>query len=498
MGGRPHVVFLRNPTMQIDPADRFEAAGIRVTTVGAVPEALTVLRRERVSCVVTNCEVKRADGRRFMGWSELVDRIGSEFPGIPVVLYAEIDNRDLIEVAHRSDVFAYVPRDSRAPALDRLLEEVRAAIEHRPEIRRATRQAEINEAVREVNRVLVRSDSREGVKQRVCEVLAGCRRYEAAAFATVDGSVAISATGGDLATVGRTAPIRAAATSGQVVATDLDVAGHDSGADADHERLLAAPVRYGDDRYGVLVVYADRPDVFDADEQATLEELAHSVAHAIDAVRTHDRLRERTRELERERERLSELTRIISHEFRNPLQIAMGRVEVLAEQIESKSLESIRRSHDRLNFLIDDLTAITTVGERSYETEQVPVRDCVAAARDGVRSDELAVAVETDATVVAEPDRLRRIVENVIRLAVDRDADRVTVERRDDGLHLCHDGRTTGSPGDAFETDYAPGDEGTGIVLAAVDAIASSHGWSAEARTIDGQFHLCLTGLEFV
>jgi PAS domain-containing protein len=47
--------------------------------------------------------------------------------------------------------------------------------------------------------------------------------------------------------------------------------------------MAAVPLKYGNESYGGLNVYADRPDAFNAAEQAVLEELGDDIGHAIHA-----------------------------------------------------------------------------------------------------------------------------------------------------------------------------------------------------------------------
>jgi signal transduction histidine kinase len=71
-------------------------------------------------------------------------------------------------------------------------------------------------------------------------------------------------------------------------------------------------------------------------------------------------LRERTtalvareRELERKNDRLEEFASVISHDLRNPLNVAQGHLELAREGIESEHLDTVADSHDRMNRLIE-------------------------------------------------------------------------------------------------------------------------------------------------
>lgn len=51
-----------------------------------------------------------------------------------------------------------------------------------------------------------------------------------------------------------------------------------------YRSIASMPLEYSDTLYGVMTVYADKPGVFEADEEAVLSELARTIAHAINAV----------------------------------------------------------------------------------------------------------------------------------------------------------------------------------------------------------------------
>lgn len=56
-----------------------------------------------------------------------------------------------------------------------------------------------------------------------------------------------------------------------------------------------------------------------------------------------------TPELERQNERLEEFTSVVSHDLRNPLNVAEARLELVKEECESEHLDSINRAHERMH-----------------------------------------------------------------------------------------------------------------------------------------------------
>lgn len=95
------------------------------------------------------------------------------------------------------------------------------------------------------------------------------------------------------------------------------------------ESVFAVPLNYEGNHFGVLALYSNRASAFQTDERRALGEAARNVALAIHAAEARVELQERTRALKRQHDRLEEFARVISHELRHPLQVAMGRLEIV-------------------------------------------------------------------------------------------------------------------------------------------------------------------------
>jgi len=195
------------------------------------------------------------------------------------------------------------------------------------------------------------------------------------------------------------------------------------------------------------------------------------------------------RQLERQNERLERFAGVISHDLRNPLEVALGRLEFAREDGDEEHFDIVERSLHRINDLIDDVLTLAREGE----TVSDPVRtDLATVASDAwtvVDSETATLAVETESTLRADPSRLQQLFENVFRNAVEH-ADSsvaITVGDLDDarGFFIADDG--PGIPEEdreaVFEPGYTSGD-GTGLGLSIVRTIAEAHGW--EVSVADG------------
>ena len=200
--------------------------------------------------------------------------------------------------------------------------------------------------------------------------------------------------------------------------------------------------------------------------------------------------KERERKLQQQNERLEQFASVVSHDLRNPLNVLSGRLELAAETGDEEHFEVAQDTLDRMETMIDDLLGLARDGQFVEETEPVALPDLLTRCREAVDAEGFSLVVETDATVVADPSRLRRLFENLFRNSVEHGDGDVTVWVGDepDGFYVEDDG--PGIPPDQkdriFETGYTTESDGTGLGLAIVESIAEAHGWSIRVSDAEG------------
>lgn len=211
--------------------------------------------------------------------------------------------------------------------------------------------------------------------------------------------------------------------------------------------------------------------------------------------------REDHRRQRREARRLEEFASIVSHDLRNPLQVAEGHLELAAEDCDSDHVDAASRTLDRMHRLVDDLLALATEGEGSLEIEPVDLADLADRCWQTVRSEGGRLEAGAAGTIRADPDRLQQLLENLLGNAVGHGGPDVTVTvgTTAEGFFVADDG--PGIPADdresVFEWGYTTAAEGTGYGLAIVEAIASSHGWDVRVSdSEDGGARFEFTGVE--
>ena len=250
--------------------------------------------------------------------------------------------------------------------------------------------------------------------------------------------------------------------------------------------------------------------------------------------------------VKRANERLEEFTRIVSHDLRNPLSVAIGRLELAREECDSEHLAAVERANERMQSLIDDLLALARQGEVVTDPEPVALSDCIADCWEHVETDGAHLVVDDGPVIYADESRLKHVFENLFRNSVEhgstnsrpaaddsvehgstrsRPGDDDSVEggsagkwsqaddgeprdegvtirigRLPDGFYVEDDG--PGIPTDAreqvFDSGYSTTREGTGFGLSIVEEVVTAHDWTiavTDGETGGARFEI--TGVEF-
>ncbi|WP_181685705.1 PAS domain S-box protein [Halorhabdus salina] len=211
----------------------------------------------------------------------------------------------------------------------------------------------------------------------------------------------------------------------------------------------------------------------------------------------------REQELKAEKERLEEFASVLSHDLRTPLEVAMGRLELAREDSESDHLASADRALARIDEIIEDVLTLVRKGQ-TVDPEAIETLELASVARacwQTVSTADATLRIETDREIEADPGRLKELLENLYRNAVEHGETGVTVVvgDRPDGFFVADDGPGI-PPADreaVFEAGYSTREGGSGLGLSIVESVAQAHGWSVDVSECEqGGVRFEFTGLE--
>jgi len=307
------------------------------------------------------------------------------------------------------------------------------------------------------------------------------------------------------------------------------------------ESYVGAKLLVDDDLYGTLCFAGDEPrGAFSDSERAFVELASRWLSYELSTKQYRERLEERN-------ERLEGFTSIVSHDLRNPLNVAQLRLEQARQGEGGDHLDAVADAHDRMESLIDDLLTLARHEKPVEDTAVVDLAALVDECWATVATGSATFDNRANGRIVAEEGRLRRLFENLFRNAVEHgstgsqsgtvdaaergatgsqptvedavergstgsqpgtddavahgDSDvTISVSTLPDGFAVADDG--PGIPADerdrVFEQGYSTAQDGTGFGLTIVQQIAAAHGWTVsvtESETGGARFEF--TGVTF-
>jgi PAS domain S-box-containing protein len=282
----------------------------------------------------------------------------------------------------------------------------------------------------------------------------------------------------------------------------------------------------------------------DLTEQKRREEALRE--RELELERQKESLETQKSQLEHQNERLDRFAGIVSHDLRNPLNVAQGHLRNVSDDlgvgdavtVDAGTIEAIEASHDRMQDIIDDALTLARQGKAITATERVTLSTVAEEAWVNVDTAEGTLALAEDRKIDADRDRLLTLFENLFRNSVEHGQDDVTVrvgtfdgiERPDasgadarpsrsdgggqsdelrprnersaaGGFYVEDDG--PGIPEDerdeVLEHGYTTSADGTGFGLTIVSDVANAHGWRldvTDGETGGARFEIRGTGRE--
>lgn len=221
----------------------------------------------------------------------------------------------------------------------------------------------------------------------------------------------------------------------------------------------------------------------------------------------------RERELERKNDQLEQFASIVTHDLRNPLNVAQSRLELARTECDSDHHDVIDQQLVRMEELIEDVLAIARQGRDVEETVPIELGRMAESCWATVDTGGASLVVESGRTLHVDTARVQQLFENLFRNSLEhgtvgpQSGDDTPAEGTDlevrvgalpDGFYVEDNG--PGIPeserSDVFDHGYTTNESGTGFGLNIVAEIVDAHGWTIEAvEGADGGARFEITGV---
>lgn len=263
---------------------------------------------------------------------------------------------------------------------------------------------------------------------------------------------------------------------------------------ADYRSIISIPIG----EHGVYQAVADEVGFFDEQDVELAELLLSHTTEVLTRVEREKQLRESEVNLRQQKDRLEEFASIVSHDLRNPLNVAQGNLELVREEITATSgkqaktsktdrLDKVAGSLDRMEAIIQEVLTLARQGQVVDAPQIVHLDEVVRSAWATVETADATLDLNCEWQLKADPSRLQQLIENLLRNAVEHGGEDIEIRvlSLNDGFAIEDNG--DGIPNieskDIFSSEYSMSDDGTGLGLAIVEQIADAHGWDITATS---------------
>lgn len=191
--------------------------------------------------------------------------------------------------------------------------------------------------------------------------------------------------------------------------------------------------------------------------------------------------------LEQQNQRLRRLATMVSHDLRNPLSVAIGRLELARNTGDDEHFDAVETSLGRIEDLIEDVLFLTRQGIAVTNPQQISLQSLAQAVWDQMEHEGATLRTATEESIYCDPGRLRLLFENLFANAIEHGTsgdDPITItvgDLEDGGFFVEDDG--IGIPPEERDTIFDPGlteADSWGLGLQLVASIANAHAWTVQ------------------
>ena len=278
----------------------------QISTAQSASDGLEQLVAAEFDCIVSDYNMPGQDGIEFL------ETLRDDYPNLPFILFTAKGSEEVASDAITAGATDYIQKGSGTDRYELLANRITNAVKQYRATQRATELDRIRTLASAVNQALVRADSRAEAETRICDIISDAEPYLFAWIGEVDSDTGrieprvsagiedeyldtITVTADETATgqgpAGTAIRERRIAVSQNIADDPTFQPWRDDALERGYQAVAAVPLEYEETLYGELVVYADRPQAFDADERDLLSELGDDIAHGFHSFDVQEQLR---------------------------------------------------------------------------------------------------------------------------------------------------------------------------------------------------------------
>ena len=232
---------------------------------------------------------------------------------------------------------------------------------------------------------------------------------------------------------------------------------------------LGTPVIVEGDVYGTFCFYHTEPrtEPFSDWEVTLVDLMGRWVGVALERKLVAERLR-------RQNDRLERFAALVSHDLRNPLNVADGWLDTAREECDSDALDKVEASHDRMGDIIDDVLSMARAGRTVEEPTDL---DLTAVAEDAwlqVRTSDATLSVADGLHARGDRTRVQQLFENLFRNSVEHGSTNSRTQSGDCEEQRSSGNRTRSGDSEGSESPRETGEAGDSVEHGATDDWANA------------------------
>ncbi len=184
------------------------------------------------------------------------------------------------------------------------------------------------------------------------------------------------------------------------------------------------------------------------------------------------------------------ITDVIAHDLRNPLNTALGHLNLGVETGNTEDFMTVEKALLRMNAIIDDLVLITR-GHIGIQTTNFSISEAFEDALEFAQKEDLLYEIESDKNIEGSRESVIRLFENLIDNSVKHNHGieiKIKLGVLENGFYYEDDGEGVENLSEftkLFSRGYSTLDDSMGLGLSIVGRIADIHGWDIKALNTD-------------